>query len=73
MAMFSQTELRVVDALASGKSMKKLGEDSNLSEATISETVEGLKVKLAAANQSDIPARFAVMTGWSNAPKDYPQ
>jgi DNA-binding NarL/FixJ family response regulator len=73
MGLFSQTELRVLDALAAGKSLKKLGETSNLSEGTLEETVEGLKAKLDASTQSELADRFVAVTGWTNPPKDYPQ
>lgn len=71
MSLFNQTELRVLDALASGKSLKKLGESSNLSEGKLEETVEGLKLKLGASTQADLPERFVAVTGWTNQPKDY--
>ena len=72
MAVFSQTELRVLTALSEGKSLKKLAESSNISEDKIDETVQVLKAKLGGEKNADLPERFANLTGWSGKPSDYP-
>ena len=71
MAAFSQTELRILSALAEGKSLKKLGETSNLSEETIDATVQDLKERLGADKVADLPERFRNVTGWSGKPSEY--
>jgi len=71
MAAFSQTELRVLTALSQGKSLKKLSEESNLSEDTVDATVEELKARLGAGKAGDLPERFRNVTGWSGKPTEY--
>jgi DNA-binding CsgD family transcriptional regulator len=71
MPAFTQTELRIIDALAAGKSAKRLVDDLKLSEEKIQETVDDLKGRLGAVHQADIPERFIAVTGWANRPKDY--
>lgn len=62
MALFSDAELAVVQALALGK---KVSEEDR-------ELIPGLKAKLNAGSQAEIPDRFVAVTGWANPAKDYP-
>ncbi len=61
MGLFTKQELRIVDALANNKKP-----DADPAQ------VKDLGAKLGAPTAGDIPARFASLTGWTNAPKDYP-
>jgi len=72
MSLFEQSELRLIDALANGKSAKKISTDSNISEETLGERLDALKVKVGASTQAEIHDRFVALTGWTNPPKDYP-
>lgn len=60
--MFSEREVAVV---------QKIATKASLTDAD-RELVPGLKEKLGAESQGEIPDKFVAVTGWSNMPKDYP-
>lgn len=60
--MFTEEQIVVIQKLYSRKSLTD--EEKEL--------VPAIQDRLNAESKSDIPERFAAVTGWSNPPKDYP-
>ena len=72
MALFSKTELKIIEAIVAGKSLKKVAEQAGLKEETVAEHADELKSKLNAAALNEIPEKFRLLTGWSSKPSEYP-
>jgi hypothetical protein len=62
MGLFTHDELSVIEKLTLGKRLTD--EDKDL--------IPGLREKLGAGSQAQIPDQFMLLTGWTNPAKDYP-